>query len=153
MQHHISSNGFGPFEWQVSITPHAFISHGSHVFKLSLSRNRENIVSLRFRQQLLSTSTETHKAAVTSVFMCCYTITAGVTSPLQSLVGFHGAQTMTAAADSPGYLWTRSNSSWDAEPPTSGGASQWEDFISGVKQIILTQSSHFASFFLRRLWS
>lgn len=39
----------------------------------------------------------------------------------------------------------------DGEPPASGGASQWEDFISGVKQIILTQSSHFASFFKEAL--
>lgn len=84
-----------------------------------------------------------------SGFLCCSAVTARATSPLQSLAGFHGAQTMTAAADSPGYLWTRSNSSWDAEPPASGGASQWEDFISGVKQIILTQSSHFACFFWR----
>lgn len=76
------------------------------------------------------------------------------TSPLQSLAGFtvHRRQ-LRRASDSPGYLWTRFNSSWDVEPPASGGASQWEDFLSGEKQIILTQSSHFASLFLRRLWS
>lgn len=119
-------------------------------FILSLSRGRKNINFLRIRQQLLSTWPETNKAAVTSGFTCCFSVNF---SPAKSR-WFHGSQAAAAtASDSPGYLWTRFNSSWDVEPPASGGASQWEDFLSGEKQIILTQSSHFASLFLRRLWS
>lgn len=58
-------------------------------FMLGLSHGRKNINFLRIRQQLLSTWPETNKAAVTSGFTCCFTVTAGAsTSPLQSLAGF-----------------------------------------------------------------
>lgn len=110
MQHHTTNSatrglakGFGTFEGQFSISPHTFVSNVSHVFMLSLSRRRQNISSLRFSQQLLSTSAETNKAAVTSGFMRHLTVTAGATSPLQSLAGFTARSTV--AANSPGYLF------------------------------------------------